>query len=458
MTNARDLAQGIPLRTALRTQPHLQTLRRKNVRILVLHQHYWPEIAPTGQFLQDVCEDLARAGDSVTVVCGQPSYRFIDGIPKSMPTSEVHRGVAIERVPSYIPEKRSIPRRLLHYGSYFSTSLLKCLIVQKPDVALIMSSPPLLLGLSGALLTALRNIPFVYSVQDIYPDVAVTLGVIKQGPLLSATDSISARLYRSAAYSVTLSDGMAEQLAGKGVARSRIEVIPNWADTEALRPLARDNDFARQHRLSDGFVVQYSGNVGLSQGLDHLIDAAHLLRDLPITVVVAGEGNALPELRRKAEELNCRNVRFLPPQPRSVLPSLLASCDVGLVCMKRGVGTSLVPSKLYGLMAAARPVLASVEESTEVARVLRKFSCGQVVTPENPYSLAEGIRSLFLQSKTSLRAMGTAGRAACESFYSRSVSTSQYRDILLRAAAHSGPAITPATVREARAPVSAALD
>src|SRR4051812_28790326 len=151
------------------------------MRILVLNQHYWPEIAPTGQLLQDICEDLVAAGHSVTVVCGQPSYRLIEGMPDRMPAKDEHLGVTVYRVPSYIPKRRSIPQRVIAYGSYFSSSLHRILRLERPDVALIMSSPPLLLGLSGTLLDLLKGVPFVYSVQDIYPDIAINLGVVREG-------------------------------------------------------------------------------------------------------------------------------------------------------------------------------------------------------------------------------------------------------------------------------------
>lgn len=409
--------------------------------MLVLHQHYWPEIAATAQLLTDVCEDMATAGWEVTVVCGQPSYRKVEGVDAQLPREQAHRGVQIRRVWSYVPGRRDIPRRLAHYASFFGSSLLEAARVARPDVVLIMSTPPLLLGVSGSLLHALRGVPFVYSVQDVYPDVAVSLGVLpERGPLTSAIGAAARVLYRQAQRVVTLSEGMADSLVAHGVARDQITVIPNWADCEQVRPLPRDNAFARAHGLTDRFVVQYSGNVGLSQGLEHLLQAAAQIPDDDVLFTIVGDGNAREGLRRQARELGLRNVTFLDPQPRERLPELLASADVSLVPMRRGVANDLVPSKLYGIMAAGRPVLASVDARSEVARVLREFECGVVAQPDDAASLAQAIKKCRDMSPSVLEGMGQRGREACEARFSRRVCTGAYRAALLAAAGGSAAA------------------
>ncbi len=411
------------------------------LRILVLHQHYWPEIAATAQLLTDLCEDLASYGHQVEVVCGQPSYRRVDGATK-LPATEQHHGVQIHRVWSHLPQERTIARRLAQYGTYFASSLTASLLSRKPDVCFVMSTPPLLLGLSGSLLRAVRDVPFVYSVQDLYPDIAVHLGVLKAGALSTqAIDTVARTCYRAAASITTLSPGMARRLADKGVPESRIHVIPNWSAASSVARLPRDNPFAREHQLCDRFVVQYSGNLGLSQGLEHVLEAAQLLRELPVTLALIGDGNAREGLQKRASELKLDNVRFLPPQPRELLPELLASCEVGLVTMKRAVGDDLVPSKLYGILAAGRPVIAAVESSSEVARVVNQHRCGWVVEPESAQALAQGIRAALEASERDRAARGDAGHRACEQEYSRAALTRRYEHILSSAAGRSPSAL-----------------
>lgn len=399
------------------------------MRVLVLHQHYWPEIAATAQLLTDLCEDLAAAGDEVHVVCGQPSYRETS----TLESFERRRGVEIHRVWSYRPAKRTIPRRLAHYVSYFSASLARSIATVRPDVVFVMSTPPLLLGASGAFLRALRGTPFVYCVQDLYPDIALDLGVLRPGPLATTIDLGARALYRAARRVVAITESMAVRLTVKGVPPDRIDVVHNWADTSAIRVGERDNAFARRYGLdSRSFVVQYSGNVGRSQGLEHLLDAAETLRSSPVRFAIIGDGDAREGLQQDASRRGLGNVVFVPPQPREQLSESLAASDVGFVPMRRGIGADLMPSKLYGIMAASRPVLAAVDDRSEVARIVRSHGCGFVVAPEDPRALATGIREA-LERRSDLAELGAAGRRACEDHFSRKAATARYRRVLVRA-------------------------
>lgn len=403
------------------------------MRVLVLNQHYWPEIAATAQLLDDLCIDLSAAGHEVKVVCGQPSYRVDDAGAPHLPSRELREGVLVARVFSYRPRHRTIPRRLVHYGSYFVSSLVESL--RDPfDVVLVQSTPPLLLGVSGLLLERLRGAAFVYVVQDLYPDVALHLGVLRPGPMADAIARVSGAIYRRADALIAISETMAERLVARGVPRERIAVVHNWADTSSLREAPRDNAFAREHGLVGRFVVQYSGNVGLSQGLEHLPRAAELLASKPVDLVVVGDGNARHALEVDVRARGLRNVRFLPPQPRERLSELLASSDVGLVTMRRGIDGDLVPSKLYGIMAAARPVLAAVEPGSEVARVVTSKRCGLVVEPEDADALAGGIVQMLETEERERAAMGRSGRIACEAEFSRPAATRKYREVLERVA------------------------
>lgn len=411
---------------------------RSELHVLVLHQHYWPETAATAQVLSDLCEDLAKRGHRVTVLCGHPSYHLKERT-RTTPSYEQHRGVEIRRVWSLRPQTRNIRSRLLHYGSYFASSLAEALLRGRPDVCFVMSTPPLLLGVSATLLRALRSVPFVYSVQDLYPDIAVDLGVIRaDGALTRAIEYTATACYRSAAALVTLSPSMAEKLRRKARADQQLHVIPNWADTNAIKPSPRDNPFARAHGLNEPFVVQYSGNLGLSQGLESVVGAAERLRSRPIKFALIGDGNARASLESMARTRGLSNVTFLPPQPRERLSELLGACDVGLVPMKRKVAGDLVPSKLYGIMAAARPVLAAVEEGSEVARVVREHECGWVVPPEDPDALASAIELVSRLPSAQCAGAGARGRSACTSVYSRPALTRRYAEVIEYVAARTG--------------------
>ncbi len=406
------------------------------MRILVLHQHYWPEVAATAQLLTDLAEDLAARGHSVRVVCGQPSYRRLPGTRATLPSAEVHEGVSIERLLTYRPIERSRARRIAHYTSYFATSLARAL--RRPaDVVLVLSPPPLLLGISGAVFEVLRGVPFVFVVEDLYPELALELGALSPGSVADALQRMADVVYGRAAHVVAISEEMGARLRARGVEETRLSVIHNWADTERVVPVPRDNAFARALGLADRFVVLYAGNVSSSLGLAMLPRAAEACRALPVELVVCGDGDARAPLEREVRSRGLTNVRFLPPQPRERLGELLGSSDVGLVTTRAGEQGLRFPSKLFGVMAAARPILAAADAGSELAGVIRAADCGQVVDAEDPDALADGLRALFALPDEDRRAMGRRGRAACERSYSRAVATPRYRELLERVAARS---------------------
>jgi colanic acid biosynthesis glycosyl transferase WcaI len=399
------------------------------VRILVLHQHYWPEIAATAQLLTDLAEDLVAAGHDVRVVCGQPSYRTLPGEPASLPTHERHRGVEIVRVPTYRPGRRSHVRRVAHYASYFAASLPAAL---RPwaDVVLALTPPPLLLGLSGALAARLSGVPFVYLVEDLYPELAVELGALREGAFERGLASLARALYASASRVVAISSEMAERLAAGGVARERLVVIHNWADTSEIVPRTRRTALSAALGLDERFVVLYAGNVSSTLGLGALPEAAASLVETPATFVVAGDGDARPRLEREVRARGLGNVVFVPPRPRAELGELLATADVGLVTTRARERGLRFPSKLFGVMAASRPVLAAAEAGSELASIVDDAGCGQTVAPQRADALADGVRRLLEAGAETRAAMGRRGRAACERNFSRRVATARYRALL----------------------------
>ncbi|GAB4197728.1 MAG: glycosyltransferase family 4 protein [Sandaracinaceae bacterium] len=399
------------------------------MRILVLHQHYWPEIAATAQLLTDLAEDLAAAGHEVRVVCGQPSYRMLPGEPAILPTQERRRGVVVERVPTYRPTRRGLVRRIAHYTSYFAASLPAALRPEA-DVVLALCPPPLLLGLSGTLAARWAGVPFVFVVEDLYPELAVELGALPQGSLARALERVARAVYARASRVVAISTEMGARLEAAGVARARLAVIHNWADTREIVPLARQTALSRALSLDARFVVLYAGNVSSTLGLAALPEAAERLRDRPVSFVVAGEGDARPGLEAEAKARALSQMIFVPPRPRDELAELLATADVGLVTTRRGERGLRFPSKLFGVMASGRPVLAAADPGSELASIVERSGCGLVVTPEDPEALAAGVRALYEAGPETRAAMGRRGRTTCEREFTRSVATQRYRSLL----------------------------
>jgi colanic acid biosynthesis glycosyl transferase WcaI len=275
-------------------------------------------------------------------------------------------------------------------------------------------SPPLTLGLTGWVVARARSAALVLNVQDVFPDIAVELGLLRRRRLIAAGRRLERWCYDHADAITVLSEDLRENVAVK--TRSPVNVVPNFVDTEWIRPLDKENSYRREFGLEGKTVVMYAGNVGLSQSLDIVLDAAAALAyEEDLVFVINGWGAARSGLERRAAGL--ANLRFVDMQPEDRLPEVLAAGDIHLVPLKRGLARSSVPSKMYSILAAARPFVAGVDEGSEVARVVDRSGAGIAVPPEDAEALAKAIRML-LDSPESAARMGAAGRRFAEAWVS----------------------------------------
>ncbi|MBO0723267.1 MAG: glycosyltransferase family 4 protein, partial [Blastocatellia bacterium] len=291
-------------------------------------------------------------------------------------------------------------------------------------------NPPITVGFSGWLVSLLRRAPLVFNVQDVWPDCLVIIDQLRSPLLIRIFKHLEKFIYRVSSRVTVLSEGMRENLMQKGVPAEKTVVIPNWSDVETIRPVERENSFRAAHGLNGEFVVMFAGNLGFIAMLDRVLEAAKLLEDDPqIQFLIVGEGNAKAGLVSRADELGLKNVRFLSTQPKEVLPEMLGAADLSLVTLNRRLGQLNVPSKTYSIMASARPVLASVPENSEIARLVKVAGCGEGVPPEDPESLAHAIRRLSAQ-REKLSVYGANGRRYVEEYLTRRRVTSQYHKLI----------------------------
>jgi colanic acid biosynthesis glycosyl transferase WcaI len=301
-------------------------------------------------------------------------------------------------------------------------------------------SPPITLGIAGWLAARRWRVPFVFNVQDVFPDVAVELGAIRNPKVIAAARRLERFIYDHADAVTVLSDELATNVRAKlgpGRSPAKVRVIPNFVDTEAISPGPAENAYRREHGLEGRTVVMYAGNVGLSQSLDLVVDAARALQHSrpEVAFVVNGDGSARGALERAAAGLP--NVHFIGYQPRERLSEVLAAGDIHVVPLKRGLAHSSVPSKLYSILAAGRPLLASVDEGTEVARTVLRAGAGQAVAPDDPAAFLAGLTEL-LDDPDGRRARGESGRRFVESWASPSAVASAYRDLFTELAGATG--------------------
>ena len=394
--------------------------------VCFFNRSYWPDTGATGQLLTELAEDLvATHGWDVTVVAGQP----LRG-DKRQPSHERRNGVTIIRAGGTTFDPKRFAGRATNYLTYFLSATVAGLRVSRPDVVVALTDPPII-GFAARLAARRTGARFVLLCQDIFPEVAVLVEDFHSPTVNRALQAVNRFFVRQADRIIALGDTMKRRLVdGKGADPRKISVIHNWADCQAVRPLPRDNEFARAHGLLSPFVVLHAGNLGLSQDLDTVLDAAGRLQhrgDIAFVFVGAGTRKAAMEARVERERLG--NVRFLPFQPRDGMALSYATADVALITLKEGLAGVIVPSKLYTVLASGRACIAAVEPDCEVAAIVTAAACGVVTAPGDAAALASHIERLA-DDKARVAAMGERARSAALRF-DRPVAVAAY-DALLR--------------------------
>ena len=388
------------------------------MHIVFFNRSFYPDVSATGQLLTDLCEDLVRDhGCRVSVITGPPLRPAVP-VPtgRGLVTRDAYRGIAILRANGTTFDKRRFAGRAANYVSYFLSASWAGLRVEKPDVVVSLTDPPII-GIAAWMAGRKAGAPLVMVFQDLFPEVTALLPDFHSDTINGALQRVSRFLCRRARRIVALGQTMRQRLIdNKGADPAKIDIIENWADTTTLIPGQKPNRFSEANGLSDRFVVMHSGNLGLSQNLETIVDAAALLTDLrDLTVVFQGEGVKKADLQRRAHELNLSNVQFLPYADREALTESFATADVFVISLQQGLAGYIVPSKLYGILAAGRPYVAAVEPDCEVTALTKRHACGVIAEPGNAADLAARIRELYADRSTACT-MGTRAREAALGF------------------------------------------
>ena len=386
------------------------------MKIVVLCPHFEPDTAPTGTVMTRLVHELARRGHQLHVVTALPWYRSHRIEPgwgtSAMRTVTTWFG-SVTRVHPFPGKDRSnIARRALGFGGFCALSGLAGLRAGRGrgsgrvDVVLVMS-PPLPLGLVGWAVSRIRRAPLVFNVQDVFPDAAIETGAITNRRIIAAARWLERVTYGRSDAVTVLSDDLADNVAAKVAAdrRDSVVMIPNFVDTNAIRPMDRMTDYRAELGIGDEPVVMYAGNVGMSQSLDLVVEAA---RSMPeVTFVINGDGSGRTRIEAAASGI--ANIRFGSFQPAERLSEVLATGDLQVVPLRTGLGRVSVPSKTYSILASGRPIVAAIDPGTEVPRILEASGAGRAVLPDRADLFVEALRSM-LADRTAMTAAGTAGR------------------------------------------------
>ena len=331
--------------------------------------------------------------------------------------------------------------RALGLLSYLVLALWDGLTCRRPDVVIVETDPPFL-GVLGALLKWWHRCSLVYYLQDLYPEVGLAMGKLKPGLLTTMLRWTTQVGLRRADRIVVLGEDMRQKVLRRGISPSRIAIVPNWADTANVRPRREQNALRAEWEPHGRFVVAYSGNLGLSQNLEQVLASARQLHAEPIAFLFIGQGADKARLQARAQEWGLDNVTFLPYQPKERLGESLSAADLHLVPLQKGLAGTIVPSKLYGILAAGVAYVAAVESDSEVAYVTQRYRTGLLIPPDSADELTKAIR--WCQAHPNeLREMGRRGRVLAETEFDRHHSVTKFQHVLEAAYALRG-AVRPA--------------
>jgi len=418
----------------------------KSLHIVFFNRSYYPDTAATGQLLTELCERLvSNHGCGVSVVAGVPLNASADapsgGLRKGFFFDrEVTNGVQIYRAKGTRFSKKRFVGRATNYLTYFLSACIAGQRLRDPDVVVALTDPPII-GLAAWLSSVRYRVPFVMSFRDVFPEVARLLEEFQSEFVNGILQRVNRFLVRRAFKMVALGDSMREKLIrGKGADPEKIVIIPDWADCKQIVPGAKENPFTSQHGLSGKFVVMHSGNLGLSQSLNSVLESVQYLLEYPeIVMVFVGEGVKKAELQQRARDLGLKQVLFLPFQPKELLSESFAAADVFVVSLLPGMSGYIVPSKLYGILAAGRPYIASLEQESEAVQIALANDCGMVAIPGDPKNFSEQILALY-RDRERTRRMGENARRVAESQFDLAPNVRAYYELF---ASITSPAVKP---------------
>jgi len=381
------------------------------VHVLVLNEYFPPDTSATAKLAAQFIDPLAER-HQVTVLCGRPSYDPTERHPHYLLRREVSGNLTVERVGSTAFPRFQMRRRISNYLTYLALAVPRALAIHS-DVVLSMTDPPVA-GIAASMVARVTGRPFVYNIRDLYPDMALGGQIVRPSRWIRSWERLHRKALRSAARVIVLGEDMRDRILAKGVDRARIVIVRDGVPVPSSPP-SPDNAIAREIRGDFRFVLVHAGNLGFYGPWRTLVHAARLLEAEGVGLVFVGEGARKPEI--EAEAAGCRAIRFLPFFPAHDLPCVLASGDLHIVTVKRGLEGVVVPSKLYPLLAAGRPILAVAPPEADVVRILSRYNCGLAADPDDPEAVASVVRGV-LHDPERLRQMGLRARAASV-FYDR---------------------------------------
>jgi colanic acid biosynthesis glycosyl transferase WcaI len=379
------------------------------MHILLFNEYYPPDTSATAKMAAQVAETLARRHE-VTVVAGRPSYDPDEFYPFALLRRERRNNVTVECVGSTAYPRQQMSRRVSNYLSYLALAVPRALAL-RPDVVLAMTDPPIA-GIAGAFVARVARRPFVYNIRDLYPDMAIGGDIVRPTKWVERWEKMHRRALHQAARVIVLGDDMRDRVVSKGIASDKVVVVRDGTTFQSSMPERKD-PVVTEIRCGFPFVVLHAGNLGFYGAWGTLLRAAEILRSEGIGLVFVGDGANRASMGAAASSIP--NIRFLPFRPVEQVPHVMMAGDLHVITVRRGLEGVVVPSKLYSILAAGRPVLAVAPGESDAARIVVQSCCGVAVDPGDPVAVAEAIRELR-DDPARLAAMGRRAREVADRY------------------------------------------
>lgn len=379
------------------------------MHILLLNEYYPPDTSATAKMALQVAETLAQR-HQVTVLAGRPSYDPEEFYPFSLLRRDVRNSVVVERVGSTAYPRHQMRKRVSNYLTYLALAVPRALALHA-DLVLAMTDPPVA-GIAGAFVAGMTGRPFVYNIRDLYPEMAIGGDIVKPSSWVDRWEELHRRALQQATRIIVLGEDMRERILSKGISPHRVAVVRDGATFPGLAPRTNDS-VVQEIRCGFPFVAIHAGNLGFYGAWTTLLKAAEISRNENSGLVFIGDGANRSALEAEASVLP--NVRFLPFRPVEQIPQVMAAGDVHIVTVRRGLEGVVVPSKLYSILAAGRPVLVVASAKSDAARVVTESGCGLAADPDDAGAVAGAIRELR-SDPTRLAEMGLRARETAEKY------------------------------------------
>lgn len=407
-------------------------------KLLIYAHYFYPDVASTGQILTELCEGMTDTFD-ITVICVVPSYSgTIDEKYKTKRIyKEEHNGIKIIRV--RVPEfqKSNKISRIKNLLAYFFNSLLATLKIEKQDYIYTISQPPILGGVLGVLGKWLKGGKLIYNIQDFNPEQTMAVGYSKNKLLLNTVMAVDKFSCKKSDKVIVVGRDMQETLRNRFNNKKvpKNVFINNWINEKEIYPLEQNHprivEFKEKYNLKDKFIIMYSGNIGLYYDLENIIKVIGEFKDREdVVFAFVGDGTVKDKVEAYVKENNLSNVIFIPYQEKADLIYSLNAADIHWVVNAKGIKGVSVPSKLYGVMAAGKPVLGVLDEGSEARLIVEDCNCGVCIEPGNYKEISNNIEYI-LNNKEEIKALGLNGRQYLETNLTKEVSINKYKENIL---------------------------